>query len=349
MIARITLAAVIASVSMDPLSALASPPSFQGIGVGTTAKDLSGDGRVVVGLFGGWVNGVTSAMGGLGAYQDVTWTATSADGSVVIGTALTQPALSIDALRWANDTVTFIGHQAGKFYFATDITADGNTVVGWGSEGGFRWNDGARTPVCIDPGDANTIVLGISNDGSIMIGTPGTIQMTSPWLAMAPSAGEATGSEGEASNGSSFYRWVNGVPKAIGQMPGGYPGVAYTTIVELSGDGSTIVGTMTPLPLGEWDPNAQTTSSIWRVGIGWRELTDVLIDECHLDLTGWARLAAIGVSDDGLTIVGNGKNPQGLPEAWIAHIPEPTTAILLPCLFGPFWRQLRTERWRQQA
>jgi hypothetical protein len=48
-----------------------------------------------------------------------------------------------------------------------------------------------------------------------------------------------------------------------------------------------------------------------------------------LDLTGWTLTSCTAVSGDGMTIVGNGTNPQGNREAWIATIPEPTTILLL--------------------
>jgi uncharacterized membrane protein len=373
MVARISRAAVIASALMGPLSALGNPPSFQGLGVGTYVSDLSGDGRVAVGSIGAgqasaafrweagvlsyldgypsgaylvsqdgsvivgsadgqrvrWIDGVVTPMGGLDGYDLLILKAASADGSVVVGTGRRQRPLEFSAFRWFNGTVESIGEGAG-LWMPTDTTADGATVVGFGGGGGFRWNNGVRTPVCIDPGDANTIVLGVSNNGSIMIGTRATIQTPPPWLATSPSGAES-------SNGYSFYRWVNDVPEPIGELPGGTPGAPYTISVELSGDGSTIVGTVSPLPFVEWDPNwgsPEATTSIWRAGLGWRELQDVLVNECHLDLTGWTLITAVAVSDDGQTIVGNGLHTGMQTEAWIAHIPEPTAALLLPSLFG---------------
>ena len=56
---------------------------------------------------------------------------------------------------------------------------------------------------------------------------------------------------------------------------------------------------------------------------------DQVLTELGVDLAGWTLIRATGVSDDGLTIVGDGTNPDGNPEAWIAVIPEPSTALLL--------------------
>ena len=46
-------------------------------------------------------------------------------------------------------------------------------------------------------------------------------------------------------------------------------------------------------------------------------------------LSGWTLEYANGISDDGVTIVGQGTNPSGFTEAFIATIPEPSTALLL--------------------
>ena len=51
--------------------------------------------------------------------------------------------------------------------------------------------------------------------------------------------------------------------------------------------------------------------------------------ELGLDSDGSDLISAEGISADGLTIVGFGTNPSGDIEAWIAVIPEPSTALLL--------------------
>jgi uncharacterized membrane protein len=90
----------------------------------------------------------------------------------------------------------------------------------------------------------------------------------------------------------------------------------------VSGNGEVIVGqtctsTGTELPF------------IWDAQNGMRSLSDVLADECGLDLTGWDLVMATGISANGLTIVGIGYNPDGQWEGWIATIPEPATMVLL--------------------
>ena len=57
----------------------------------------------------------------------------------------------------------------------------------------------------------------------------------------------------------------------------------------------------------------------------------VILTALGLDLSGWTLEVANAVSADGLTIVGWGTNPDGFREAWIAVVPEPSTALLLAC------------------
>jgi len=88
-----------------------------------------------------------------------------------------------------------------------------------------------------------------------------------------------------------------------------------------SADGSVVVGRgMSALG---------NEAFIWDSANGMRELDQVLANELGLDLTGWTLTSAAGISADGLTIAGYGTNPSGNTEAWIAVIPEPSSALLL--------------------
>ena len=80
---------------------------------------------------------------------------------------------------------------------------------------------------------------------------------------------------------------------------------------------------------------------IWDSTNGMRELDQVLTD-AGLDLTGWTVKSATAVSDDGLTIAGDGVNPSGLTESWVAVVPavvsvpsmNPTSLLLMAVLLG---------------
>jgi len=58
-------------------------------------------------------------------------------------------------------------------------------------------------------------------------------------------------------------------------------------------------------------------------------LEDILTEELGLDLGEWRLSEGYGISDDGLTITGYGVNPQGRNEAFIAHVPEPASSLLV--------------------
>ena len=99
----------------------------------------------------------------------------------------------------------------------------------------------------------------------------------------------------------------------------------------VSADGSTIVG-------GSDSSSSGWEAFIWDTANGMQSLKDVLVNYHDLDLTGWTLSQAWGISDDGLTIVGHGYNPDGYTEAWVATIPEPATFVLFG-LGGLFLRK----------
>ena len=68
---------------------------------------------------------------------------------------------------------------------------------------------------------------------------------------------------------------------------------------------------------------------VWDKINGIRSLSEVLINDLNIDLTGWSLGSATAVSDNGLVLVGFGTNPEGDTEAWTATIPEPTSLTLL--------------------
>ena len=105
---------------------------------------------------------------------------------------------------------------------------------------------------------------------------------------------------------------------SLGVLPGGtFTSQAWGA----SADGSVVVGSGYSA--------SGLEAFVWDSTNGMRELDQVLADLGIVDLTGWTVTQAYGVSGDGLTIVGHGKNPSGSLEAWIATIPEPSTGLLV--------------------
>ncbi len=120
-------------------------------------------------------------------------------------------------------------------------------------------------------------------------------------------------------NGVEAFRWTEESGMVgLGDLPGREFG---SVAMHTNGDGSIVVGRATT-EIG-WE------AFIWDSVHGMRNLQDVLVTEHGLDLTGWTLNDAEGVSEDGLTFCGTGRNPDGRQEAWVAVIPEPVSGLLL--------------------
>ena len=92
-------------------------------------------------------------------------------------------------------------------------------------------------------------------------------------------------------------------------------GIARTQAYATSADGAVVVGDSVTA--------SGSVAFLWTDANGMRSLKEILVNDFGLDLTSWTLSFAYGVSDDGLTIVGAGNNPNGLDEAWIATFPAP--------------------------
>ena len=268
---------------------------------GGTARDVSADGSVVV-------SGGSSGGSPGGTARDV-----SADGSVVLS--------SCGVFRWteAGDVVR-LEHPSGAGF-----SADGSVVVGArtillhpGSvpEGcsplkiysppttheAFRWEvtggcdpSGPDNPCTVGLGDLPggafiSNARDVSADGSVVVG-----------VSQSDLCGEA-------------FRWENGVMAGLGTLTGGSESTAHA----VSADGSVVVGDN----ISGVFPFRTTEAFVWTERNAMRSVRSVLVDEFGLDLAGWTLTGAAGISDDGLTILGNGVNPDGESEAWIAVLPS---------------------------
>ena len=145
------------------------------------------------------------------------------------------------------------------------------------------------------PGGAiSSSAYGVSADGSVVVGIS------------------------HSAYGNQAFRWEAGAMIGLGFIPGG---ALYSQARDVSADGSIVVG--------ESNSGLAREAFIWDAENGMRSLKDLLVNDFSLDLADWTLNKATAISDDGLTIVGYGLNPDGEQQGWVATIPEPATLLLL--------------------
>ena len=114
-------------------------------------------------------------------------------------------------------------------------------------------------------------------------------------------------------------RWTENGVFSLGTLPGTTDSRAF----DVSADGSVIVGRSTGLQ-GNMGVGG---AFYWTESTGMLGLQDLLVSLGVDNLDGWTLSEARGVSADGLTIVGYG-NHNGVDEAFVATIPEPSSIVL---------------------
>lgn len=240
----------------------------------------------------------------------------SDDGSIVAGYASSSASGfgSFEAFRWTQaGGMVGLGDLAGGEFNsqAYDVSANGSVVVGLSLSApgtqAFRWTESEGMVGLGDLGEGafHSAASSVSADGSVVAG------------------------RGNSASGFEAMRWTSeGGMVSLGDLAGGD---FDSGALDISADGSVIVGYVDLNAISGNDRKA----FIWDATSGMLNLEQVLMNK-GIDLTGWSLRAAHGVSADGLTIIGQGINPSGFDEAWIATIPEPSTGLLpalgLTCL-----------------
>jgi probable HAF family extracellular repeat protein len=240
--------------------------------------------------------------GGVGSSLAI---AVSGDGSAVAGWGALP--YGPQAFRW-----TETGGMLGLGYLpggdlesrARAISADGGSVVGEASsangfEEAFLWSEAAGiVGLCDLPGGMfSSLAFDVSADGSVVVG------------------------RGANAAGFEAFLWTEaGGMVGLGDLPGGGHDSDARAV---SDDGKRVVGR------ADGNVSPAPRAFLWTPDDGMRLLQQVLVEDYGLDLTGWTLREATDISADGNTIVGWGINPAGLTEAWVAAIPEPSTAPLL--------------------
>lgn len=110
------------------------------------------------------------------------------------------------------------------------------------------------------------------------------------------------------------FRWEAGEVTLLGSLANYQHSQAFA----VSGDGRIVVGTCF------YHTKFSKISEIgfvWDTEHGLRSLQDVLA-EAGADVVGWEIHRGVAISSDGNTIAGNGVNPRGKKEGWIAQFPN---------------------------
>ena len=258
---------------------------------GSVAWDVSAGGRFVVGQSGSpseratrWdlLTGIAD-LPAAGSAKGI-----SADGSLVVGSEKGEGGATF-AFRWTRQLGTErLAHR--PYSGATGVSADGSVIVGFdgsvGSGEAFRWTRATgMTGLGFLPGRSSSSTEAVSADGSTVVG----------WSGTRPSC--------EA------FIWTDQTQQMQGL--GVLPGQTGSWALDVSADGSAVVG-------GGDGPSG---AFIWDPISGMRSLRGLLVGQFGLDLTGWSLGEAHAVSDDGLTLAGTGRNPEGKAEAWVASLP----------------------------
>jgi probable HAF family extracellular repeat protein len=241
-------------------------------------------------------------LGGFPSSNDNEANGVSADGSVIVGKSA-RPNGS-EAARWTQ-TEGIIGlgtlpSPFARFSEAKEVSADGSVIVGDDhGDQTFRWTQsGGMVGLGRLTGYYRSEAKGVSADGSVVVG------------------GSSNNDRVEA------FRWT----QESGMVGLGFldSSSIYSVANGVSADGSVIVG-FSGTGYGFGINNAFR----WTQSSGMVNLKDQLTG-FGLNLSGWRLDDAIGVSADGLTIVGRGTNPSGQYEAWVANlspVPEPLTIL----------------------
>ncbi len=338
--------------------------SFIGLGDlpgGTTssmAYGVSSDGSAVVGRsYGanGWEPFRWTRFGGMqslgdlpgGPFQNGFAHGISGDGTIVVGRSV--GINDYEAFRWSQSTgLQGLGDLPGGFFTseAYSVSGDGAIVVGR-SEGidgleAFRWTQagGMQSLGDLPGGSSGSEAYGISYDGNTIVGysvgangweafrwtESGGMQGLGILADGRFSRADDVSSDGttivghsDSAYGGEAFRWTEvGGMQSLGDLPGG---LFYGKAWGVSGDGSITVGESS-------GANDDVVAFVWDEVNGMQSLR-ALLEDNGVNMSGWTLSAAFDISEDGRTIVGSCINPEGNYEAFVAVIPEPSSALLM--------------------
>jgi uncharacterized membrane protein len=286
--------------------------------------------------------------------------AVSGDGAIAVGGSFFDATRVDQAFRWTADGMVGLGGfpPAPTSTQALGANWDGSVVVGVGKSvdpvaGGFRdqawrWASGNKVllgflPVPNPGNDPNvrhriSYAFGVSGDGQRIVGfsasnvdqravvwnwpsltasgLSGDQSLSSVANAISNDGRVIVGNAGPASGGLSAFRWTaeEGLV-LLGDLPS-VTGAPFSSALAVNAHGTVIVGYADAAANG-----GSGEAMVWDFA-GMRSLREALVNGGATGLTGWELWWATGVSADGQTIVGFGRNPQGRIEGFRAILPR---------------------------
>ncbi|MBL9130617.1 MAG: hypothetical protein JNG86_05425, partial [Verrucomicrobiaceae bacterium] len=272
-------------------------------GPDSAVHGMSGSGTVIVGQ-----NGITgrafrmstasqspSVLQNVSEQDAASANAIDAAGVYATGWSGTADKTTQRAVRWngVNLSDELAPLPGGARMEGTGISGNGTVITGWsefsgGGQQAFRWSDTDQitVPLGFLSGGTSSAGLAVSSDGSTVVG------------------------RAQNSSGQAAFRWTQaGGMQDLGDFSGGTYDAAARGV---SGDGSIVVGYGNNL--------GGKKAFVWDAAHGRRDLQAVLASEYGVQFAGWTLTSANAISPDGGTVGGEGTDPLGNTQAWMAQI-----------------------------
>ena len=352
---------LIAAAGLAAASAALAGPGFTVIAQNFEAWDVSADGSVVAGNFGGegagyayWTrDGGLVNIGGASPQPYGGHASISDDGRYLAGTAFNTTTNLAEIARYDRMTGQWTtlggigGELDGGVSSGWGISGNGQSVVGLGWTGDFRahavqWNEGAGLTDMGSTVPGNSSRANATNvDGSIVVGwQDADIRQAAVWnngvqtllfdaitnealseAAAVSNDGEWVGGFGNFGNNGEAWIWS----ESTGAIRLGHINDTYTgAVTALSDDGSVVVGFERSFGFG-----GGSLGFIWTEDTGMIDL-NAYAASLGIDTQGLVLDLPLGISADGTTIVGRAIDFTNFTTVgFVLTIPTPASAGLL--------------------
>lgn len=245
--------------------------------------------------------------------------AMSSDGQTVVGVMGTSPFVwkaeeGIEILDGFPQDIPFggraISNDKSTIIIGGQPSLLGFISTGFGTEVFQQTSDGERTLLSPIAQERSSNANAISSDGSVIVG-------------------DSTVSDTLRFSRRQATIWTTGQPAAL-EAP-----ARNSIALDVSASGEIVVGAISQnnvLPVINATPVSE--AAMWEDG-EFRSIKELLVEVHGLtdELQGWTLTSAKAISDDGMTIVGEGIDPEGNRSAWVAilTVPVPSSMAVIGC------------------